>query len=96
MQAGLMKLKTKTSKFQALKAQLDFRKKILEQNSADKSVFCLSKNKKNFRSRRYAATFANYFHPHLGVIRKVSLAKELSINGVWMGATSGTWERFLM
>ena len=97
MQAGLMKLKTKTSKFQALKAQLDFRRKVLEQNPTDKSVFCLSKNtKKRYLSRRYAATFANYFRPHLGVIRKVSLAKELSINGAWMGLTSGTWEQFLM
>ena len=45
MQAGLMKLKTKTSKLHALKAQLDFRKKVLEQNPVDKSIFCLSKNK---------------------------------------------------
>ena len=46
MQAGLMKLKTKTSKLQALKAQLDFRKEVLEQNPVDKSIFCLSRNKK--------------------------------------------------
>ena len=41
IQAGLMKLKTKTSKLQALKAQ-----KVLEQNPVDKSIFCLSRNKK--------------------------------------------------
>ena len=46
MQAGLMKLKTKTSKLQALKAQLDFRKKVLEQNPVDKSILCLSKENK--------------------------------------------------
>ena len=44
---GLAKLKSKTSKLHALKVQLDFRHKILEQCPADKSIFHLSKNKKN-------------------------------------------------
>ncbi len=43
---GLAKLKSRTSKLQALKAQLDFRKKVLEQSHVDKTVFYLSKNKR--------------------------------------------------
>lgn len=42
---GLLKLKSKTSKLQALKAQLDFRKKVLEQGHIDNHIFCLSKSK---------------------------------------------------
>ena len=38
---GLAKLKSKTSKLHALKVQLDFRQKVLEQCSADKSIFHL-------------------------------------------------------
>ena len=45
MQAGLMKLKTKTSKFQALKAQLDFRKKVWSKILSTK-VFFAFHNKK--------------------------------------------------
>ena len=43
---GLAKLKSKTSKLHALKVQLHFRHKVLEQCPADKSIFHLSKNKK--------------------------------------------------
>ena len=38
---SLAKLKSKTSKLHALKVQLDFRPKVLEQCSADKSIFHL-------------------------------------------------------
>ena len=41
MQAGLMKVKTKTSKFEA---QLEFRKKVFEQNPVDK---CFTQKKGN-------------------------------------------------
>ena len=43
---GIAKCKSNTSKFKALKAQLDFRKKVLEQEYNDQYVFCLSKNKR--------------------------------------------------
>lgn len=41
----LLKLKTKKEKVAALKLQLDFRKKVLEQKHVDKSVFFMTKNK---------------------------------------------------
>ena len=44
---GLAELKSKTSKLHALKVQLDFRHKVLEQCPEDKSIFYLSKNKKS-------------------------------------------------
>ena len=43
---GIAKCKSNTSKLKALKAQLDFRKKVLEQEYNDQYVFCLSKNKR--------------------------------------------------
>ena len=43
---GVAKFKSNTSKLKALKAQLDFRKKVLEQEYDDQYVFCLSKNKR--------------------------------------------------
>ena len=43
---GIAKCKSNTSKLKALKAQLDFRKKVLEQEYNDRYVFCLSKNKR--------------------------------------------------
>ena len=43
---GVSKCKSNTLKLKALKAQLDFRKKVLEQEYDDRYVFCLSKNKK--------------------------------------------------
>ena len=43
---GLNKLTTKTEKLWALKAQLEFRKKVLEQTGFDKESFFLSKNGK--------------------------------------------------
>ena len=41
-----MKLKSKTSKLQALKVQLDFRRKVLEQKYDNRTVFYLSKDKR--------------------------------------------------
>ena len=46
IQDGLAKLKTKTEKLTALKTQLSFRSKVLEQKYPEKDVFFLSKNKK--------------------------------------------------
>ena len=46
IQTGLAKLKTKTEMLQALKTQLHFRSKVLEQKYPEKDVFFLSKNKK--------------------------------------------------
>ena len=46
---GIAKCKSNTSKLKVLKAQLDFRKKVLEQEYNDRYVFCLSKTKENFR-----------------------------------------------
>ena len=43
---GIAKCKSNTSKLKALKAQLNFRKKVLEQEYNDQYVFCLSKNKR--------------------------------------------------
>ena len=45
MHEGLKKLRSNSDKLKALKCQLDFRKKVLEQQ-APKEVFFLSKNKK--------------------------------------------------
>lgn len=46
IQNGLAKLKTKTEQLKALKTQLLFRSKVLEQKHPEKDVFFLSKNKK--------------------------------------------------
>lgn len=42
---GLAKLRSKTAKIKALKVQLTFRKKVLEQAHPDKEIFFFSKNK---------------------------------------------------
>ena len=42
----LSALKTKKEKVKALKVQLDFRKKVLEQTHAEKDVFCITKHSK--------------------------------------------------
>ena len=42
---GLKKLRTNAYKLKALKCQLDFRKKVLEQKGP-KDVFCMTKNRK--------------------------------------------------
>ncbi len=42
IEAGLLKLKSKTSKLKALKTQLDFRKKVLQQTHPNKIIFQLS------------------------------------------------------
>lgn len=60
---GLMKLKSKTAKLTALKAQLDFRKKVLEQNHVDKSIFCLSKNKKKLSVEEVCSNLCKLFQP---------------------------------
>ena len=46
IEEGLAKLKTKKEKVAALKLQLDFRKKVLEQKHIDKTLFFLTKNKR--------------------------------------------------
>ena len=43
---GLKKLRTNADKLKALKCQLDFRKKVLEQKGP-KEVYFLTKNRKN-------------------------------------------------
>ena len=43
VQEELLKLKSKKEKVAALKLQLDFRKKVLEQKHADKTLFLLQK-----------------------------------------------------
>ena len=43
---GLLKLKSKAQKLKALKTQLAFRKKVLEQEHPDKNVFYLSRNRR--------------------------------------------------
>ena len=45
---GLGKLKSKTAKVKALKAQINFRKQVLQQKYPDKGVFSFSKNRKQF------------------------------------------------
>ena len=46
IQEELLKLKTKKEKVTALKLQLDFRKKVLEQKHADKTLFFITKDKR--------------------------------------------------
>ena len=46
VQEELLKLKSKKEKVAALKLQLDFRKKVLEQKHADKTLFFITKNKR--------------------------------------------------
>ena len=43
---GLAKHKTKSAKVKALKAQINFRRKVLEQTHLDQSLFVFSKNRK--------------------------------------------------
>ena len=65
---ALAKLKSKTSKLQALKAQLYFRKKVLGQVHADKSIFCLSKNRKKLSVGEVCSNLCKLFP---AVIKKV-------------------------
>ena len=74
MQAGLMKLKTKTSKLQALKAQLDFRKKVLEQNPVDKS---LSRNKKKLSVDEVCSNLCKLFPPMSGCDKEDLIGKRI-------------------
>ena len=60
---GLAKLKSKTSKLQALKAQLDFRKKVFEQICTDKSIFCLSKNRRKLSVNEVHSNLCKLFQP---------------------------------
>ena len=60
MRAGLMKFKFKTSKLQA---QLEFRRKVLEQNQADKSIFCLSKNRRKLSVDEVCGKLCKPFQP---------------------------------
>ena len=46
VQEEISKLRTKKEKIAALKLQLDFRKKVLEQKHADKTLFFITKSKK--------------------------------------------------
>ena len=46
IQEELLNLKSKKEKVTALKLQLDFRKKVLEQKHADKTLFSITKNKR--------------------------------------------------
>ena len=46
VQEEISKLRTKKEKIAALKLQLDFCKKVLEQKHADKTVFFITKSKK--------------------------------------------------
>ena len=46
VQEEISKLRTKKEKIAALKLQLDFRKKVLEQKHADKALFFITKSKK--------------------------------------------------
>ena len=72
MQAGLMKVKTKTSKFEA---QLEFRKKVFEQNPVDK---CFTQKKGN-QIEEVCSNLRKLFPPRLAVTRKVSLVQESSM-----------------
>ena len=45
---GLAKLKSKSAKLKALKAQINFRKQVLQQKYPDKNVFMFSKNRRQF------------------------------------------------
>ena len=65
---GLGKLKSKTSKLQALKAQLDFRKKIFE---LIRVSFVFLRTEESYLSMKYAAIFANYFSFLPAVIKKI-------------------------
>ena len=68
MQADLMKPMTKTSKLQALKPQLDFRK-ILEQNPVDKSIFLsFNKQKKKLSVDEVCTNLCKLFPPTSGLI----------------------------
>ena len=58
---GLDKLKTKTEKLKALKAQLDFRRKVLEQTNFDKEIFFLSKNGKRLSIQEVSKNLCQLF-----------------------------------
>ena len=61
---GVSKFKSNTSKLKALKAQLDFRKKVLEQEYDDRYVFCLSKNKRKLSVGEVCYNLESYYaHP---------------------------------
>jgi len=60
---GLAKLKSKSSKLQALKVQLDFRHKVLEQCPADKNIFHLSKNKRKLSVEEVCSNLFKLFLP---------------------------------
>ena len=63
MKAGLMKLATKTSELQSLKCQLEFRKKVLEEDYGDKSVFYLSRNRRKLSVDEVCSNHCKLYPP---------------------------------
>ena len=57
IQNGLAKLKTKAEQLRALKTQLSFRNKVLEQKHPEKDIFFLSKNKKKLSIEEVVENF---------------------------------------
>jgi len=60
---GLAKLKSTASKLHALKIQLDFRHKVLEQCPTDKSIFHMSKNKVKLTVEEVCSNLFTLFLP---------------------------------
>ena len=60
---GLAKLQSKSSKLKALKVQLAFRKKVLEQQHPDKEVFLFSKNKRQLTVKEVSQNLIKLITP---------------------------------
>ena len=94
---GLTKLKTKSSKLEALKFQLDFRRKVLEQSHVDKSIFCLSKNRRKLTVDEVCSNLFQLLLPSTDCIngKKILQGKELNTDGMLTAQNNGTMAQFL-
>ena len=61
----LSKLKTKKEKVKALKAQLDFRKKVLEQTHTEKDIFLLPSSLNSYRWKLLVKIFVSFYLVHI-------------------------------
>ena len=77
VQTGLMKLKTKTSKFDALKAQLDFRKKFWSKIPQTRVFFAFQKTKKKLSIEEVCSNLCELFPPTPGCDKEGLIGKRI-------------------
>ena len=83
--SGLEKLSSTSEKLKALKCQLDFRNKVLEQGDP-KEVFFMTKNRKKLTVDEVAGKLSTLFSP----AHRPVASSSLLLKKVWWGDESAT------